>query len=236
MWRAVLVAYICYAVFAVYCVIAIPDEITDACKNREEKDHPCEYRKHQTEIVAVCAVMVTLSFPLLFLLVLGPVVNVAVGVGGIRGRIAMVINQCDDSDLPAAFRTDRWMLWVSSLYHTVQTVGRECLTTMFRPLESLKNWCCRGCGGCGVFHLVFFIVWGLLMCVAWPTGLCMIPLLVLWYLSALISNVERMSNCQKWSFYGLAVIVGITWYIFYFVVIYKKLCPKRWDNAPCGIG
>ena len=62
--RMMLVAYALFMVFAWYCIYTIPDEIDRACHGLD----PCLFRQYLGSTQMICAVLVLLSKPVLFLL------------------------------------------------------------------------------------------------------------------------------------------------------------------------
>ena len=157
---------------------------------------------------------------------LGPVADIALGVGRVRARVARLIDpsrvhslQRTASGQPEA-NTDAWIICLASQYEACYSAYMSCMKAVGRPCRVVAL------GGPGVVGmLIGFLV---LMCVAWPFGLAFAPLVLFIYIAA-------AAQCDLGGSVWTVIFLIVPWLAAYFGWIYPHFCPVEFASLACSV-
>ena len=202
----------------------------------------------------ICTLLLLLAIPTLFLLLLGPVADIALGVGRVRTRVGTLIGMCDERQLqrtlsgnPEAHDLDRWIFVAASCYESSLRQHKECVSTLSEPCSLMTRATHQL--QLGSRMCLFAVVVVVLLCVAWPLGLAFAPITLLAYFGSLAWSYQRRRRAHNVLrpgerpreppdiayFCSALALVAIAWLIFYLGWIYPDFCPERFDNTPCAV-
>ncbi len=101
----------------------------------------CPFDDKEVEIIVACIIMVLLSCPVLFLLILGPVADVALSVGRVRTEICVLISELELDELTRTESGTKLEV-LSSLNLTLKATHNPPYTRVGSPRHS--TLICRG--------------------------------------------------------------------------------------------
>ena len=174
-----------------------------------------------------------LSLPALFLLLLGPLADIALGVGRVRSRVAALLSYEQEEGLQLvrtrsggieAERIDSWIFMVARMHQSAQAKYHSCITVVCSPCRQFAD-----AGVCVVGTTFAFIV---LLVVAWPLGLSLAPIVVVLYIGSVCKAIGNETS--GWA--ELCVtLLSVVWLIIYFVAFYPKFCPEKFETLQCSV-
>jgi len=241
--RLVLVAYVVWMGFSIFAIASIPQEIDTACGQLD----PCQYRNYQTSTIAICSVLAILSFPILFMLLLGPCADVALGVGRIRSRLGILmkevqlhadVQRSEEDYQVEAQNVDAWIIHVQVTYDRVHKSYVRAVEYCFSPCTAMAKFMKHNPATTVATALILGLAG-----VAWPFGVSLLPIPVVFIPMGICIQVgltrsQVRSDQASYAAYATALVVGcgfIGWFIFYAMVLWPMFCPEAFGNVPCAV-